>query len=167
MTGFGLKLLGLCVAAWLIAACGFTPLYTKESRVSAHLSEIAVATIYNNEGVELRNLLIDRLNASGTPSAPLYQLDVNVNVKSNKLGIRKDDVATRAQLITIAKYKLLDVQTGTVLLNETAQSINSYNILDSQFTTEVTQADARARGLEALADQIQTRISLYFKGLSD
>lgn len=144
-----------------LSGCGFQPLYGTNSTAEAVLDNIWIDTIANANGVALRNELIDRFYHNGYPQNPSYVLSVTLVEKYRDLDIQEDDTTTRAQLIMRATYQLKDRETGRLLFSETARSVNSYNILASQFTTTVTAQEARNRGTRDLGDKIQNRLAIY------
>ncbi|MCH8036913.1 MAG: hypothetical protein IIC53_07290, partial [Proteobacteria bacterium] len=76
--------------------------------------------------------------------------------------IRKDETATRANLILSANFTLRDLESGRVLLEGRTSSVNSFNILTNQFATGFSEADARERALRELSDSIRVRLGIYF-----
>jgi len=154
-----------CVLTLL--GCGFKPVYMANSSGQAMVqdfSNIYISNIPNRSGQYLRNQLIDRLYTKGIPQQPRYNLSVSpVKESISKLGIRKDATATHAQMSLKVDIVLKDKQTGNVLLERSIRSVNSFNILESQFTTAVTEQDARERALNEMSDTITTELSLYFK----
>lgn len=151
----------ILLSVLFLASCGFQPLYGQNSTAEAVLDNIWIETINDADGVTLRNALIDRFYRQGYPVNPSYTLSVDLDESNRDLDIRKNDTTTRAQLILRATYQLKDRETGRVLFTETARAVNSYNILANQFTTTVTQQEARDRSLKDLADKIQNRLAIY------
>jgi hypothetical protein len=151
---------------FLLGACGFRPLYGANGLNEESLNTIWIETITNAEGITLRNHLMDLFYLDGKPKQPLYTLSINLNQRSRQLGIKKDDTATRAQLIYTANYTLYDRETLEALHGGEAQVIASYNILDNQFTTTVSQEAATKNALQLLAEKMRTRLALYFEHLS-
>ena len=47
-------------------------------------------------------------------------------------------------------------------MSRDARAVSSFNTLASQYTTLVTEEDARTQTIEDLARQIQTQLELYF-----
>ncbi len=87
---------------------------------------------------------------------------MDLKVKRRDLGIRKDETATRSNLILDATFRIRDVETGKQLFRGRAISANSFNILESRFATISSRADAVRRAARALADNIHTRLGIYF-----
>lgn len=159
----------LAVAGLLVlGGCGFTPMYGGRSgaqhEVQGKLSDIRVENIPNREGQYLRNLLIDRFFAENRQANATYSLTFTP-VQENKyeLDVTKNANATRAELRQTTTFNLKDVKTGRVLLSRTLLASTSYNVLSSQFTTRVSEDDARLNALDDLARQAEQQIVLYFE----
>ena len=154
----------VAVAA-LLCGCGFRPLYGRAengTQVALALSQIHVATIPDRTGQKLRNFLLDGLNPKGQPARPLYILHVEQKVTRTDLGIKRDETATRALLVLLARYSLVDASGKTTLVNGTTQSTNSFNIAVSDFATLSAENDAIERAAREVSDEIKTRLALYF-----
>ena len=150
----------LCLAA--LAGCGFRPLHSTESRASsANLAEITIAPIPDRVGQQLRNRLRDEINPLGTPSSPRYVLSVKLSESLQNLAVRKDEVATRANLILRANFQLTRLHDRAVVMSSNAVSANSYNILSSDFATLSAENDARARAVSEISDDIKARVSVF------
>lgn len=153
----------------LLAACGYAPLYgpRENSTTAAELATVKIALIGNRSGQVLRNFLLDRINPKGQPANPRFELFVNVNEIRRNLAIRRDETATRANLIVNATYSLVRQGVEKPVLAAEARSINSFNIVDSDFSTLAAEGDARRRALRELSDQIALRLAIYFNGRTD
>lgn len=165
-----LLLLALAVLSGLmLASCGFSPLYgsqlsAERHQVQAALNDISINNIPNREGQYLRNQLVDRFHSGGTPHNPAYRLNVfSLNESRLNLDTTKNANATRAEMTLSARFTLSDSAGGNVLLTRDVVSVTSYNILTSQFTTRVSEDNARLNALEDLARQIEQQIALYFE----
>lgn len=149
-----------------VAGCGFRPLYGTGSaaangQVNDELAAVEIPVVANREGQILRNNLIRLFNAEGRPSMPRYRLSVGLTLSEVELGIRRDDTATRANLVATARYVLTD-SAGTMLTSGSSQRIASFNILDDEFATQSGSEDARDRALAEIAQDIRTRIAIHF-----
>lgn len=149
-----------------LAGCGFSPLYGSRgdsAAVAQHFDSVSIGNIPNREGQYLRNALIDRLYSAGRPVAPRYELHISqVRESITDLDITKSSSATRAQLRLNAEMKLRDSVTNEVVLERGLAAITSYNILQSRFTTRVSEDDARRAALDDLARQAERQLALYF-----
>ena len=156
-------LLGVAVA---LSACGFKPLYGRSEGQALspvdHMAAIRIAPLQDRIGQQMHNLLRDRLNPYGQPRDPVYRLNVAISEARQELGIRKDETATRANLILSARFTLREIESDRVLFEGRTSSVNSFNILTSQFATDFAEADARERALRELSDNIRVRLGIYF-----
>jgi LPS-assembly lipoprotein len=156
-------LLGAAVA---LSACGFKPLYGRSGAQALspvdHMAAIRIAPLEDRIGQQMHNLLRDRLNPYGQPRDPVYRLDVAISETRQELGIRKDETATRANLVLSASFLLRELESDRVLLRGRTSSVNSFNILANQFATDFSEADARERALREISDNIRVRLGIYF-----
>ncbi len=155
-------------AVLLLSGCGFQPMHGKYSAAAqaekgAGLDTVEIANIRDANGTYLRNALIDRFYSSGYPNAPRYTLSIApINEREVELDITKSSEATRSQLRLETVMTLTDKQNpGTPVLQRSLRSISSYNQLESEFATHVTEQAARESGLNDLARQIELNISLF------
>lgn len=151
----------IVLASFMLGSCGFKPLYGTYGEKAEVLQNVWIDRIRDEQGQALRNHLIDRFYSDGYPQAARYNLQITLSNFTRSLDVQKDDTTSRAQLIIRAKYQLIDRQTNRAVHEATIRSVNSYNILASQFTTTVTQEDAEDRALRDLADKLKTRITLF------
>lgn len=152
-------------AAALIAAapagCGFRPIHSDQSyAAAANLSLVEIALIPDRLGQMLRNELLDlfRPRAAGTQ----FELRVSVNESIQNLGIQLNSIATRANLRVRASYAVTRRADGDTMIQGSLESINSYNILKSDFATLTAQADARRHAVREIAKRLQERVSVWF-----
>jgi len=155
---------------FFIAGCGFMPLYgkhgphTTDNSIQRSFDDIYISNIPDREGQYLRNALIDRLYKAGHPMTPVYTLQIDrINQSITDLGVTKGADATRAQLRLSTTMRLLDQASGKTLLQRDLTATTSYNVLQSQFTTRVSEDNARQNGLDELSRQIEARLALYFR----
>lgn len=159
------------LSLFILTSCGFAPVYGSKSSnndnavasVKNNLQNIEIAIIPDREGQFLRNALIDNFYHSGAPSNPKYILKINPITELNyNLDITIDSEATRRQIKLSTQMSLIDKESGRTLLTRDVLSIASHNVLDSEFSTIVTEQNARENALNDLARQIEREISLYF-----
>ena len=155
---------------FLLTGCGFTPLYTSQSgeKVVAHTRNISISNIPDRNGQMLRNMLIDQLYGAEQPTAsPRYHLEVKkLNIQQTSLGIRKDATATRSQMRVSVNLDLIDTHADpkdNIVLQRSLRTVNSFNILDSQYATRISRQNATELSLKAISDQVATALALYFK----
>ena len=152
----------LVAAVVLLPACGLHPLYGggASSPVASTLQSVEVGPIGGQSGWLVRNKLIDRLGGSGQ-GAPAYRLDVTLDDDITAFGIRSDRAATRERRTLRARYQLVSLATGEVLLDATAGSDAGIDIVSSDYATVAAEQTALENLAEIVADQIVGRIGLY------
>ncbi len=147
-----------------VSACGFRPMYggSGSDSVNADLSEIKINLIADRSGQQLRNFLLDRLTPKGQPKQPAYTLAIQLEEETSSIAVERSGLPTRANLRVTANYILREAGSYDQLLSGRARVFSSYNLLDADFSTLTSEQDAETRALEAIADQIQTRLATYF-----
>jgi LPS-assembly lipoprotein len=150
-----------------LAGCGFQPLYGRmgdaDANVVGHMAAIRIGPIPDRSGQLLRNALQDKLTPRGRPGKPLYRLDVSLTENRSDLVILHDATSTLAKLRVGANYVLIDVASSRPLTRGVSKSTTVFNIVESQFANINAQADARARAVNAISDNIRLRLGLFFK----
>ena len=162
------RILPVIIICFMLQGCGFTPMYQKgatyQPSTSTQLSLIEVDNILNREGQILRNLLIDEIYTHGRPTNPKYKLKISkLSIKTKSLGVRKDTTATRSQLTINSRMSLIDLETNETVFSYPLHTTNSYNRLNTYFTTYVTEDDVTERGLTEIKNQVMTQIVLWLK----
>ncbi|HWA45718.1 MAG TPA: LPS assembly lipoprotein LptE [Hypericibacter adhaerens] len=154
--------LGLAMA---LAGCGFHPLYGDHGAggdTNAELAQVRVQPIPDRTGQLLYNKLRDRFNPRGKPAEPRYVLEVTVKERSDSLLLDPSDTSSRNNLELTASFQLREIQSGVTALQGRSQASISYDVLDSQYATIVSEQDVRDRATKILSDDISTRVALYF-----
>lgn len=147
----------------LISGCGFTPMYatSPDAYHPASLTQIEIANISDRSGQFLRNELVDRLNASGTPGSPLYRLDMqDLSEKTRDLDVTVRSDSTREQMKLGVRLLLTDLQSGDVILDKKLSAAGSYNVLEREYATRIARQSLRETLLRKLAEQTERAIAL-------
>ena len=157
--------LGAVVVAAMLAGCGFSPLYGKHGTASAPevmdaLATVSIRSLPDRQGMKLRQILRQTMQPTGLTRA-VYDIDVNFAQRVEELGIRPDATSSRANMVLSANFNLYEG--GQRVFSDHVQSIVSYNILDDQYATVASQADAENRGIKQLGEEIKTRLAVYFR----
>lgn len=166
-----LLLVGMAIIAiFALSACGFHPVYgtysggktAEGNSANTMMGQVAIANIPDRSGQFLRNALIDRLHASSEPESTLYTLKIEPLIETNKeLDITKSSEATRAQL-RIKTHMVLVDKNGNHLVSRDLSSMSSYNVLESEFATRITENAARENAINDIARQVERNLALYF-----
>ncbi len=151
------------LAAAALSACGLQPLYGGGSRspVAATLRSVEVAPIDGQVGWLMYNKLKERLGAAGEGVAPAYRLEVELDDNITGFGIRGDRAATRERRTLRARYRLVDLSGGGVVLDATAGSDAGIDVVSSEYATVAAEQTAVERLSEVVADQIVARLGLF------
>ena len=146
-----------------LSACGLHPLYADGAAgpVARSLARVEVAPIEGKAGWLMRNALRDRFAAAAGGEAPLYRLDVRLDDRISGLGVRRDDGVTRERRTLRARYQLVDLAKGTVLLDATAGSDAGVDVISSsEYATIAAENTALERLSGIVADQVVTRLAV-------
>ena len=158
-----IKLFLYIIFFFITASCGYQPIYSKNINTNDDLLSISVSNIKDRSGQILRNLLTNQLNPENKRVITKYRLSVEIFESKSDLGFRRDMSATRSDLENIAKYNLLDIKKGKVLIEDEVNSISSFDIVDSVYATNIAEKDARKKNLQVISDDIFTNLIIYFK----
>jgi len=149
-----------------LTACGLQPLYGggNGGSVATGLSTIKVAPIPERAGWLVRNALVDRLGAES--ASPTYRLEVELDDNLTAFGIRGDSTATRERRTLRARYRLISISNGQVVLDATAGSDAGIDIVSSEYATVAAEQTAQERLAQAIADQMVSRLALFVRNSS-
>jgi len=158
-------LLGLTALA--TTGCTLRPLYAGGNRgqVAASMRSIAIEPIPGRAGYFVRGMLVDRLGRQ--EGASRLRLQVELDDRITGFGIRLDDAVTRERRTLRARYRLVDAELGTVLLDATAGSDAGIDVVGSEYATVAAEQTALERLSERVADQIVSRVALFVSRLPD
>ena len=154
----------LALAALLVlSGCGLEPMYAGGSSgtVASSLSAIRVAPIPERAGWLVRNALIDRLG--GEAASPSYRLEVELDDDLTGFGIRGDSAVTRERRTLRARYRLVELSTGRVVLDATAGSDAGIDVVSSEYATVAAEQSAQERLATVIADQMVSRLALFVR----
>ena len=152
----------LALAASLaLAGCALQPLYGGGSSgpVAATLSKVTVATIPGRDGWLMYNELKDRLPDGGANAAYLLEVDLDDDIIG--LGIRGDRAVTRERRILRARYRLIELGTGQVVLDASAGADAGIDVVSSEYATVAAEQTALENLTKSVADQIIGRIATF------
>ena len=149
-------------ATLAVAGCGFQPLHgQRSSAAAAALATIDIGLISDRTGQILRNELLQVMQPRGPARQQPYLLTVTLAESLQDLAIKRNEVATRANLTLVASFVVSRQSDGRQVHSGGARSVNSYNILTSDFATLSARENARKRGARQLAQDIKELISVW------
>jgi len=143
--------------------CGLQPMYGGGSsgKVATGLTTIQVAAIPERAGWLVRNALVDRLG--GESASPAYRLEVELDDNLTSFGIRGDSAATRERRTLRARYRLVELNSGQVVLDATAGSDAGIDVVSSEYATVAAEKTAQERLAQVIADQMVSRLALFVR----
>ena len=152
-------------AAQLLSGCGWTPLYAdvNTETTSEELRAIKIDPIPERIGQRLEIALRNSLDPTGEPMPTRYRLNTVLAVALSNLGIQSQGLATLGQLDATATFRLIDLQTGGILLISTVHVANSFDLNPNQYSTVVGEDDAGVRSVVELDQEIVARLTLFMQ----
>jgi LPS-assembly lipoprotein len=151
----------LCLGALALSGCGLRPLYGGGSAgpVQSMLAAVQVAPIEGQSGWLVSNALRDRLHTGD--ETPRYRLEVQLDDQIAGLGVRSDDSVARERRTLRARYQLIDLSNGAVVLDATAGSDAGIDVVGSEYATIAAEKSALERLSGIVADQIVARVARF------
>ena len=166
MTRKALLVLGAALSlSGALSGCGLQPMYAGGGRgaVAQGLAGIDVPPIEGRAGWLMRNSLNDRLGAAGNGGATRYRLDVRLDDKLEGLGLLSDDTIGRERRTLRARYQLVDLSSGEIVLDATAASDAGIDVVSSEYATIAAENTALENLSRDVADRIVTNVALRMR----
>ena len=162
MMRLALVLFAALALSTALSACGLRPLYGGGSggAVATTLRSVQVAPIDGQVGWLVHNKLTDRLG-DARDAPPAYRLEVELDDNITGFGIRGDRAVTRERRTLRARYRLVDLNGGGVVLDATAGSDAGIDVVSSEYATVAAEQTAEERLAEIVASDIVERLGLY------
>jgi LPS-assembly lipoprotein len=157
------------VAALLLSlpltACGLRPMYAGggSGAVAQGLASVDVPAIGGRAGWLVRNALIDRLGADHRDGSARYRLDIRLDDKLEGLALLSDDTIGRERRTLRARYQLVDVSTGEIVLDATAGSDAGIDVVSSEYATIAAEQTALENLARDIADRIVTNVAVNLR----
>ena len=145
-----------------LSGCGLRPLYGggESSSVAQGLRTIEVGKIPGQVGWLTRNALVDRLGGEAN-GKEAYRLEVELDDNIIGLGIRGDSATTREVRTLRARFRLVKLATGEVVLDATAGSDAGIDVVSSEYATVAAEQSAVEWLVVVVADQIVARLATF------
>jgi LPS-assembly lipoprotein len=147
-----------------LAACGLQPMYAGggAAGVAQQMAAIEIPPIPGREGWLVRHALTERLGAAGE-AASAYRLDVRLDDSLEALGVLNDDTISRERRILRARYQLVELATGEILLDATAGADAGIDVVSSEYATIAAEQAALENLAREIADRMATRIAIRLR----
>ena len=148
-----------------LSACGLQPMYAGggNGAVAQGLAAVDVAPIEGQAGWLVRNALRDRLTQSGNAAEPRYRLDVLLDDDLEGLGLLTDETVGRERRTLRARYQLVDLASGAIMVDATAGSDAGIDVVSSEFATIAAEQTALENLASQVAERIVTRLTLALR----
>ena len=150
-----------------LPGCTLQPLYGGGGKgaVAQGLHAVQLSPIPGRAGWLVRTALEDRMAPNGEAR---YRLEVELDDEITGFGLRRsDDGITRQRRTLRARYRLVEAGQGTVVLDATAGSDASVDVVSSEYATVAAEQTALERLATEVADQIVSRVALYLARTSN
>jgi len=144
-----------------LTGCSLQPLYSGGGKgvVAQGLHAVQLAPIPGRAGWLVRTALEDKMAPRGDAR---YRLEVELDDQIVGFGLRRsDDGITRQRRTLRARYRLVEAEQGTVVLDATAGSDASVDVVSSEYATVAAEQTALERLAQEIANQIVARVALY------
>ena len=148
-----------------LGGCGLQPMYAGggSGAVAQGLAAIDVPPIEGRAGWLVRNALQERLGQSGSTVTPRYRLDVLLDDQLEGLGLLTGETIGRERRTLRARYQLVDLSTGRIVVDATAGSDAGIDVVSSEFATIAAEQTALENLSREVADRIVTRVTVALR----
>lgn len=152
------------LAVLALSACGLSPLYPGggSAGVAQGTAAVDIPAIQGRGGWLIKNALEARLGVAGQ-ATPQYRLDVRLDDSLEALGVLNDDTISRERRILRARYQLVELTTGAVLLDATAGSDAGIDVVSSEYATIAAEQKALENLAVDVADRMVTQVALTLR----
>lgn len=156
------RILAVALAAALASACSLHPLYSggPQGAAAQTLAAIEVPGISGKAGWLVHTALVRRMGNS-TASDARYRLEVELDDQITGFGVRRDEAVTRERRTLRARYKLIELSSGNIVLDATAGSDAGIDVVSSEYATVAAENTALENLSVIVADQIIARIARF------
>lgn len=149
------RALALFAGLGLLAGCGFTPAYGPGGAGTKLQGQVSLPDPGDADQFALNARLEERL---GPANAPAYALSYDLTLAATSQVTGFDKVVSRYALNGTVDYRLTEAATGQVVAEGQVSSFAAYDTGPNTVTGLTDAADARARLMGMLADQLVTRL---------
>ncbi len=153
------------VALFLLASCGFEPVYGTRGKTSSVLlpGDIKVMPITGGHEEQLLQIALeDALNPIGASTTQAsWQLVVTLEKTQTPIAIEPDGTISRYNLNLAAHLQLSPAGAAEAAYTDHVRRISSYNVSESDFSSFIAQRDATERGIKELAQDVRLRLAAW------
>jgi LPS-assembly lipoprotein len=158
-------------AAILLPGCGFQPLYADNDNlgVSSTLSTIYVEPISERVGYDLRNDLLDRLDASTSAQGSRYRLKLSISELEVPVVFTPNTAITRYNYTLTAHYDLVAREGAEAVKSGDVTAFAAYNVAAAPYlySTVAAQREAKARAANDIAERIRIELAVFLRQVAE
>ncbi len=152
--------LSACLLVLLSACAGFQPLYGENTAVRRSFENLSLAPIEGRAGFLFAQALQDRGGIQAGQSG-VYVLETNLRKTQANVGVRVDDVSTRARLTLRARYTVRD-RDGKIAYKGNAISETAFDIPDQPYGAIAAEQYAEETAATVLAEKVMNDLAVFF-----
>ena len=150
-----------------LASCQFRPLHQDPATLEGGATSLSSVTVKDNVntrvGQQVRNHLLFLLNGGNAPQ-PNYEAHLSVTWFNRQLAAIPVQIAgggdtTSGTVTVVAKYELVDLDTGKAVARGTRQAIASYDRTGQVFANNRAERDAENRAAREVAESLRLAIA--------
>ena len=159
-----MRILLASLALCTLSACGLSPMYAGggSGAVAQSMAAIEVAPIEGRAGWLVRSALEERLGAAGQANTR-YRMDVRLDDQLEGLAVLRDDTISRERRTLRARYQLVDLATGEIVLDATDGSDAGIDVVSSEYAVIAAEQTALQNLSQDLAQRMVTRVALALR----
>ncbi|MGX6960910.1 MAG: hypothetical protein ACIPMY_06930 [Rickettsia endosymbiont of Pentastiridius leporinus] len=144
-----------------VTSCNLKPVYDTRynSKINKDLEAIEVEPIKTIEGAEFYYRLTSILPGQGKAK---YLLKAELTAAVMPATIEKNSDVSRQYINQLIKYKLINIETSKILIEEKFYQTTSYNSIFTPYATNIERDETGIDLAHAAAEEIHNRLILYF-----
>ncbi|MFV0250565.1 MAG: hypothetical protein AB8U53_02260 [Rickettsia aeschlimannii] len=154
-----MRSLFVIIIFFLMSSCNLKPLYSEKYSRNNDLEAIEVEPIGTVEGAEFYHRLTSILPQKAQAK---YLLKVKLIATTMPATIEKNSNVLREYINQLVRYKLIDIESQKVLIEEKFYQNTSYNAIFTPYATNVERDETGIDLAYQAAEEIRSRLILYF-----
>ncbi|ACP53190.1 MAG: hypothetical protein QFX12_04925 [Rickettsia africae] len=154
-----MRSLFVIIIFFLMSSCNLKPVYSEKYSRNNDLEAIEVEPIRTIEGAEFYHRLTSILPQKAQAK---YLLKVKLIATTMPATIEKNSNVLREYINQLVRYKLIDIESQKVLIEEKFYQNTSYNAIFTPYATNVERDKTGIDLAYQAAEEIRSRLILYF-----
>ncbi|WP_016916965.1 hypothetical protein [Rickettsia honei] len=154
-----MRSLFVIIIFFLMSSCNLKPVYSEKYSRNNDLEAIEVEPIRTIEGAEFYHRLTSILPQKAQAK---YLLKVKLIATTMPSTIEKNSNVLREYINQLVRYKLIDIESQKVLIEEKFYQNTSYNAIFKPYATNVERDKTGIDLAYQAAEEIRSRLILYF-----